>query len=54
MTMDFLLPPGDLSPEITVGSQVNFTFTLNEAGAQIRQIQPVKTNHNTDIHGSHL
>lgn len=54
MTMDFLLPPGDLSPEITVGSLVNFTFTLNEAGAQIRQIQPVKTNHNTDIHGSHL
>ncbi|CNI46893.1 efflux RND transporter periplasmic adaptor subunit [Yersinia vastinensis] len=54
MTMDFLLPPGNLSPEITVGSQVNFTFTLNEQGAQIRQIQPVKTHNNTDIHGSHL
>ncbi|WP_145555055.1 efflux RND transporter periplasmic adaptor subunit [Yersinia canariae] len=54
MTMDFLLPPGKLSPEIHVGSQVNFTFTLNEQGAQIRQILPVKTNNTTDIHGSHL
>ncbi|WP_145530237.1 efflux RND transporter periplasmic adaptor subunit [Yersinia alsatica] len=54
MTMDFLLPPGDLSPEIRVGSQVNFTFTLNDEGAQIRHIKPVKTNNSTDIHGSHL
>lgn len=54
MTMDFLLPPGDLSPEIRVGSQVNFTFTLSDAGAQIRHIKPVKTNNSTDIHGSHL
>ncbi len=49
MTMDFLLPPGDLSPEIRVGSQVNFTFTLSDEGAQIRHIKPVKTNNSTDI-----
>ncbi len=54
MTMDFLLPPGKLSADIHVGSEVNFTFTLTEQGAQIRQIQPVKTNKNMDIHGSHL
>ncbi|MDN0120866.1 efflux RND transporter periplasmic adaptor subunit [Yersinia frederiksenii] len=54
MTMDFLLPPGDLSPEIRVGSQVNFTFTLSDEGAQIRHIKPVKTNNSTDTHGSHL
>lgn len=54
MTMDFLLPPGDLSPEIRVGSQVNFTFTLSDERAQIRHIKPVKTNNSTDIHGSHL
>ncbi|AHM72009.1 efflux RND transporter periplasmic adaptor subunit [Yersinia hibernica] len=54
MTMDFLLPPGKLSADIDVGSKVNFTFTLNEQGAQIRQILPVKTNNTTDIHGSHL
>ena len=55
--MDFLLPPGKLSADIHVGSEVNFTFTLTEQGAQIRQIQPVKTNNannNMDIHGSHL
>lgn len=57
MTMDFLLPPGKLSPDIRVGSEVNFTFTLNEQGAQIRQIQPTKANNsnkNMDIHGGHL
>ncbi|CNK65762.1 putative efflux system protein [Yersinia enterocolitica] len=54
MTMDFLLPAGKLSPTIAVGSQVNFTFILNDQGAQIRQIQPVKPNSNTDIHGGHL
>ncbi|WP_172667115.1 efflux RND transporter periplasmic adaptor subunit [Yersinia mollaretii] len=54
MTMDFLLPAGKLAPTIAVGSQVNFTFILNDQGAQIRQIQPVKPNSNTDIHGSHL
>ncbi|WP_019212560.1 efflux RND transporter periplasmic adaptor subunit [Yersinia massiliensis] len=54
MTMDFQLPKGNLAPEIVVGSQVNFTFTLNEQGAQIRQIQPVKSNSSADIHGGHL
>lgn len=54
MTMDFLLPAGKLSPDITVGSQVNFTFTLDEQGAQIRHIQAVKSDKATDIHGSHL
>ncbi|MDA5482296.1 efflux RND transporter periplasmic adaptor subunit [Yersinia intermedia] len=54
MTMDFLLPAEPLSPEIIVGSQVNFTFTLNEQGAQIRHIQPVTSNSSTDTHRSHL
>ncbi|MFA9207653.1 MAG: copper-binding protein [Yersinia sp. (in: enterobacteria)] len=54
MTMDFLLPAEPLSPEIVVGSQVNFTFTLNEQGAQIRHIQPVTSNSSTDTHRSHL
>ncbi|MBS0053997.1 efflux RND transporter periplasmic adaptor subunit [Yersinia sp. Marseille-Q3913] len=54
MTMDFLLPAGKLAPEILVGSQVNFTFILSEQGAQIRQIQPAKSNSSADIHGGHL
>ncbi|MGP2412246.1 efflux RND transporter periplasmic adaptor subunit [Yersinia sp. 2553 StPb PI] len=54
MTMDFQLPAEPLSPEIVAGSQVNFTFTLNEQGAQIRQIQPVTSNSSTDTHRSHL
>lgn len=54
MTMDFLLPTSKLAPEIVVGSRVNFTFTLSEQGAQIRQIQPIKSNSSADIHGGHL
>lgn len=54
MTMDFLLPAGKLAPTIAVGSQVSFTFVLDEQGAQIRQIQPVKPNSSADIHGGHL
>ncbi|CND02955.1 efflux RND transporter periplasmic adaptor subunit [Yersinia pseudotuberculosis] len=54
MTMDFQLPAGHLPSEITVGSQVNFTFTLDEQGAQIRQIQPVKSVETAGTHGGHL
>lgn len=54
MTMDFLLPTSKLAPEIVVGSRVNFTFTLSELGAQIRQIQPIESNSSADIHGGHL
>ncbi|XBS70062.1 efflux RND transporter periplasmic adaptor subunit [Acerihabitans sp. KWT182] len=43
MTMDFTLPDGKLPKGLAVGSRVLFHFTLDDSGARITQIVPVRS-----------
>ena len=44
MTMDFTLPAGGLPKGLAVGSRVAFRFTLDDNGAQITQMLPVRSD----------
>ncbi|MFT4464922.1 MAG: efflux RND transporter periplasmic adaptor subunit [Sodalis sp. (in: enterobacteria)] len=42
MSMDFTLPESGLQPEVNIGSRVQFAFILNDSGAQLTDIVPVR------------
>lgn len=42
MTMDFTLPESGLPPEVNIGCRVQFAFILNDSGAQLTTIVPLR------------
>lgn len=43
MTMDFILPPGGLPAGVAVGGHVTFHFRLDDSGAHITQMTPLRS-----------